>query len=131
LTGTSSKGKLAPRLAAKVGRYAHARQFKRMRKALRQLRGHAGRIRRDLRRHLQDIPEGALRDRVLEALWRVGRLLEQTPKSKHKIYSLQEPEVDFISKGQKRVRLKHQGQPRHDHRRGIRRRCPQLSRQPL
>ena len=42
----------------------------------------------------QDIPEGALRGRVLEALWLVGRLLEQTPKSKNKIYALHEPEVD-------------------------------------
>ena len=99
-----SYARLAPRLAARVGHYAHARQFNRMRKALRQLKGYAGRIRRDLRRHLQDIPEGALRDRVLEALWLVGRLLEQTPKSKGKIYSLHEPEVDCISKGKARVR---------------------------
>ena len=96
--------RLAPRLAAQVGRYAHARQFKRMRKALRQLKGYVGRVRRDLRRHLQDIPEGALRGRVLEALWLVGRLLEQTPKSKNKIYALHEPEVDCISKGKARVR---------------------------
>ena len=99
-----SYARLAPRLAAQVGRYAHARQFKRMRKALRQLKGYVGRVRRDLRRHLQDIPEGALHDRVLEALWLVGRMLEQTPKSKGKIYSLHEPEVDCISKGKARVR---------------------------
>ena len=99
-----SYARLAPRLAVQVGRYAHARQFKRMRKALRQLKGYVGRVRRDLRRYLQDIPEGALRGRVLEALWLVGRLLEQTPKSKNKIYSLHEPEVDCISKGKARVR---------------------------
>nr|ACX33133.1 transposase [Paracoccus haeundaensis] len=99
-----SYARLAPRLAAQVGRYAHARQFKRMRKALRQLKGYVGRVRRDLRRYLQDIPEGALRGRVLEALWLVGRLLEQTPKSKNKIYALHEPEVDCISKGKARVR---------------------------
>jgi IS5 family transposase len=33
-----SYARLAPRLAVKVGRYAHARQFKRMRKALRKRR---------------------------------------------------------------------------------------------
>ena len=99
-----SYARLAPRLAVQVGRYAHARQFKRMRKALRQLKGYVGRVRRDLRRYLQDIPEGALRGRVLEALWLVGRLLEQTPKSKNKIYALHEPEVDCISKGKARVR---------------------------
>lgn len=101
-----SYARLAPRLAIQVGRYAHARQFKRMRKALRQLKGYVGRVRRDLRRHLQDIPDGPLRGRVLEALWLVGRLLEQTPKSKNKIYALHEPEVDCISKGKARVRYK-------------------------
>ena len=99
-----SYARLAPRLALQVGRYAHARQFKRMRKALRQLKGYVGRVRRDLRRHLQDIPEGPLRQKVLEALWLVGRLLEQTPKSKNKLYSLHEPEVDCISKGKARIR---------------------------
>ena len=34
-----SCARLAPRLALQVGRYAHAKQFKRMRKALRRLRG--------------------------------------------------------------------------------------------
>ncbi len=82
------------RLAAQVGRYAHARQFK----------GYTGRIRRDLRRHLQDIPEAALRDRVLEALWRVGRLPGQIPKSRGKIHALHEPEVDCIAKGKARAR---------------------------
>ena len=99
-----SYARLAPRLAAQVGRYAHARQFKRMRKALRQLKGYVGRVRRDLRRHLQDIPEGPLRDKALDTLWLVGRLLEQGPKSKDKLYSLHEPEVDCISKGKARVR---------------------------
>ena len=67
-------------------------------------KGYTGRVRRDLRRHLQEIPQGPLRDRVLDALWLVGRLLEQGPKSKDKIYSLHEPEVDCISKGKARVR---------------------------
>lgn len=99
-----SYARLAPRLAAQVGRYAHARQFKRMRKALRQLKGYAGRVRRDLRRHLQEIPAGLLREKVLDALWLTGRLLEQGPKTKGKIHSLHEPEVDCISKGKARVR---------------------------
>ena len=47
-----SYARLAPRLALQVGRYAHARQFKRMRKALKKLKGYTGRILRDLRRHL-------------------------------------------------------------------------------
>ncbi|GHE00870.1 IS5 family transposase [Allgaiera indica] len=99
-----SYNRLAPRLAMQVGRYAHARQFRRMRKALRKLKGYTGRVMRDLRRHLDEIPDGALRDRVLEALWLVSRLLHQGPKSQGKIYALHEPEVDCISKGKARVR---------------------------
>jgi len=47
---------VGPGLALQVGRYAHARQFKRMRKALKKPKGHTGRVMRDLRRHVQDIP---------------------------------------------------------------------------
>ena len=55
--------RLAPRLALQAGRYAHARQFKRMRKALKKLKCYTGRVMRELRRHLQDIPEGMRPDR--------------------------------------------------------------------
>jgi IS5 family transposase len=94
----------APRLAQQIGRYAHARQFKRMRKALRTLRGYAGRVMRDIRRRLDAIPEGAMRDGVAEMLARVSKLLHQAQKAKGKIYALHEPEVDCISKGKARVR---------------------------
>ena len=63
-----SYARLAPRLALQVGRYAHAKQFKRMRKALKKLKGYTGRVMRDLRRHLDDIPEGGLRDRIIAKL---------------------------------------------------------------
>ena len=96
--------RLAPPLAMQVGRYAHAKQFRRMRKALKKLKGYTGRVLRDLRRQLQDIPEGTFRERVLDKLWLIGRLLQQTPKSHGKIYALHEPEVDCISKGKARVR---------------------------
>ncbi len=96
--------RLAPRLSMQTGRYAHARQFKRMRKALKQLKGYTGRVLRDLRRQLDAIPEGPLRERVLDTLVLVGRLLHQGPKSRGKIYALHEPEVDCISKGKARKR---------------------------
>ena len=99
-----SYARLAPRLAAQVGRYAHAKQFRRMRKALRTLKGYTGRVLRDLRRQLSEIPEGPFRERVLDRLVLVSRLLRQTPKSTGKIYALHEPEVDCISKGKARVR---------------------------
>lgn len=99
-----SYARLAPRLALQAGRYAHARQFRRMRKALRRLKGYVGRIRRDIRARLGSIPEGPLRERILDALALTGRLLQQGPKDKGKLYSLHEPDVDCISKGKARVR---------------------------
>ena len=59
---------------------------------------------RDLRRQLDAIPEGPLRERVLDTLVLVGRLLHQGPKSRAKIYALHEPEIDCISKGKARKR---------------------------
>ncbi len=99
-----SYARLAPRLALQVGRYAHAKQFKRMRKALKKLKGYTGRVMRDLRRHLDDIPEGGLRDRIIAKLALVSQLLHQQPKGSDKLYALHEPEVDCISKGKARVR---------------------------
>lgn len=93
-----------PGLAAQIGRYAHARQFKRMRKSLRTLKGYTGRVLRDIRRQLESIPAGEYRERVLDMLVLVSRLLQQTPKSPGKIYALHEPDVDCISKGKARVR---------------------------
>jgi len=96
--------RLAPQLALQVGRYAHARQFRRMRKALRKLKGYTGRVMRDLRRNLADIPTGPLRDRIAAKLALVSQLLHQQPRGSNKIYALHEPEGDCISKGKARVR---------------------------
>ena len=59
---------------------------------------------RDLRRHLQDIPDSALRDRGIGKLAVVSQLLHQEPKGRDKIDALHEPEVDCISSGKARVR---------------------------
>jgi len=104
-----SYARLAPRLALQVGRYAHAKQFKRMRKALKRLKAYTGLVMRDLRRHLQDIPGGGLRDRIIAKLALVSQLLHQQPKGANKIYALHEPEVDCISKGKARVRYEFGG----------------------
>jgi transposase, IS5 family len=94
----------APRLAARAGRLAHARQFRRMRKALRTLKGYTGRVLRDTRRKIGAVAEGPLRTQMLDRLDLVARLLRQTPKSRNKIYALHEPAVDCIAKGKARVR---------------------------
>jgi IS5 family transposase len=59
---------------------------------------------RDLRRQLDDIPGGTLRDQIIAKLALVSQLLHQQPKGGDKIYALHEPEVDCISKGKARVR---------------------------
>jgi IS5 family transposase len=75
-----------------------------MRKALKRLKGYTGRVMRDLRRHLLDIPAGGLRDQITAKLALVSQLLHQQPKGPAKIYALREPDVDCISKGKARVR---------------------------
>ena len=96
--------RLAPRRSLQAGRYAHAKQFGRMLKALKKWKGYTGRVMRDLPRHLDDLPAGALRERVLDKLAPVSHLLHQAPKGGDKIYALHAPEVDCISKGKARVR---------------------------
>jgi IS5 family transposase len=72
--------RLAPRLAAQVGRTAHAKQFRRLRKALRTLKGTTGRVLRDLRRQLKELPAGPLRERGLDTLVLVSRGLAPDAK---------------------------------------------------
>jgi len=77
-----------------AGRYAHAKQFKRMRRQLRKLRTYVGRMIRDIRRKTKDMGEG-----LTTLLERADRIRSQQPKDKHKLYSLHEPDVQCISKG--------------------------------
>jgi len=92
----------APRLAVQVGRYAHAKQYKRMRRALRSLRSRVGRVHRDVQRQLHKLPEQA-RPKVQELLQRTGRILTQGAKDKNKLYALHAPEVECIAKGKARM----------------------------
>lgn len=92
----------APRLATQIGRYAHARQFRRMRKALRTLRGRVGRVWRDINRQ-RDKVEGIARTRLDELMSMVRRLLDQRPQDKNKLYALHAPEVECIAKGKART----------------------------
>ncbi|ABM36708.1 IS5 family transposase [Polaromonas naphthalenivorans] len=92
----------APRMAAQIGRYAHARQFKRMRKALKALRSRVGRVYREVIRKLHELPEPARR-KAQELLHRVSRILTQQPRDKRKLYALHAPEAECISKGKART----------------------------
>ncbi|MCA1775820.1 MAG: IS5 family transposase [Loktanella sp.] len=99
ITLRQNYNRLGPRLCGKVGRYAHARQFKRMRKALRRLKGYTGRVLRDIERQMDKVADGPLKARITETTALVNRLLAQKPKDRKKLYSLHEPAVDCISKG--------------------------------
>ena len=77
-----------------AGRYAHAKQFKRMHRRLRKLRTYVGRMIRDIRRKTTDMDEG-----LAVLLDRAERIRNQQPRDKNKLYSLHEPDVQCISKG--------------------------------
>ena len=68
--------RVAPRLAAQVGRYAHAKQFKRMKQAMRTLSTRVGRIQREVTRQLASLPAQA-QAKVSDLLARTGRILAQ------------------------------------------------------
>ena len=69
-----------------VSRYAHAKQFKRMRRKLKKLRTWLGRVIRDLRRKVPH-PDVSL----LSLLELYERLHAQQKHDKKKLYSLHEP----------------------------------------
>ena len=94
--------RVAPRLAAQIGRYVHAKQFKRMKKAVRTLRTRVGRVHREMQRQLHLLPEVA-KAKVQDLLQRTGRILTQRTKDKNKLYALHAPEVECISKGKART----------------------------
>lgn len=94
--------RVAPRLAAQIGRYAHAKQFKRMRRAVRTLRSRVGRVHRDVQRQLDRLPEAA-RAEVEQLLGRTERILTQRTKDRNKLYALHAPEVECIAKGKART----------------------------
>lgn len=86
--------RVAKRAALKASRYAHAKQFKRMRRQLRKLRTWLGRVIRDVHRKAPR-PDVALEELLLLC----ERLHTQQQNDRNKLYSLHEPEVKCISKG--------------------------------
>lgn len=92
-----SHTRLAKKAAVKVGRYAHAKQFKRMRRALKRLKTYLGRVFRDVSRKIAG--DTLLEVRFARLLGLVERLLAQKRGDKNKLYSLHAPEVVCIAKG--------------------------------
>ncbi len=90
----------APRLATQVARYAHARQYRRMRAVLKTQRTILGRVWRDMQRKLNGDQRHL--EVVKATLTKVQRLLTQQRTDKNKLYSLHAPEVECIAKGKVR-----------------------------
>jgi IS5 family transposase len=88
-------------LRRKAGGYAHARQFKRLRRVLRRQRTILGSLLREVRRKLHLVDQDA--QRRLE-LWleRAERIHSQKRNDKNKLYALHAPEVECLSKGKAR-----------------------------
>lgn len=86
--------RVGKRASVKAGRYAHAKQFKRMRRQVRKLRTYVGRLIRDIQRK---VTHGD--DALTTLLSHCQRLVDQQPTDSNKLYSLHEPEARCISKG--------------------------------
>ena len=87
-----------PTLRRRAAGYAHAKQFKRLRRILRRQRTILGRLLRDVQR------KGDAGQQTVLSPWlgRIERLQRQTPKDQSKLYALHAPEVECIGKGKAR-----------------------------
>jgi IS5 family transposase len=94
--------RVAKRAALMAGRYAHAKQFKRMNRELRFLRTRLGRLIRDIRR--KTAHHGALQETFAIPLTRADQVHRQRQRQRGwKLYSLHAPEVECIGKGKARA----------------------------
>jgi len=94
--------RVAKRATIMVGRYTHAHQFKRARRALKFLRTRLGRVIRDIGRRIGG--EAALEDRFRPLLQLARRVRFQDHRQRGpKVYSLHAPEVECIGQGKARA----------------------------
>ena len=97
-----SYARLAKRAAMMAGRYAHAKQFKRMNRQIKFLRTRLGRVVRDIRRKIDD-NEG-LQTTFAAALGRASQIRRQKQRQRGwKLYSWHAPETECIGKGKARA----------------------------
>ena len=88
--------RVATNCAIKVGRYGHAKQFKRLGKKVKELKNYLGRVVRDIERKVGT-------DQVFQDLLEKSRrLLSQGKHTSKKLYSLHAPEAECIAKGKAR-----------------------------
>lgn len=97
-------------LRRKAGGYAHAKQFKRLRRTVKRQRTILGALMRNARRGLESISQGVAGHEptalgisdLLMWLERAERIRTQQRHSKNKLYALHAPEVECIGKGKAR-----------------------------
>ena len=91
-------------LRRKAGGYAHAKQFRRLRKTVKRQRTILGSVLREIQRKLgsanTEFPATIARLQTL--MVRAERIRTQQPKDKNKLYALHAPEVECIGKGKAR-----------------------------
>ena len=93
-------------LSRQAGRYAHARQFQRMRRAIKRQRTIVGRLQREIDRKASALGQ-AVRQALDGALSKAARIAAQSGQRKavdgqRKLYAWHAPEVECISKGKAR-----------------------------
>ena len=98
-------------LRRKAGGYAHAKQFKRLKKAVKRQRTILGVVMREVQRKLEAMkpsetttPTASGRNALATLLERAERIRTQKLSDKNKLYALHAPEVECISKGKARKR---------------------------
>jgi IS5 family transposase len=90
--------RVAKKAAMMAGRYAHAKQFKRMNRQIKFLRTRLGRIIRDIARKIED--DEMLQDIFAVPLGRASQIRRQKQRQRgSKIYSWHAPETECIGKG--------------------------------
>ena len=93
-------------LTRKASGYAHAKQFRRMRKPINRQRTIVGRLAREIERQITPWGE-ALKNVLAEALNKARRIMEQTKNRKlkgaAKLYSWHAPETECLAKGKART----------------------------
>lgn len=93
-------------LRRRAGGYAHAKQFRRLKKVVKRQRTTLGIVMREVRRKLEAPTFAALNAKALSDLtmWleRAERIRTQQTKDKNKLYALHAPEVECIGKGKAR-----------------------------
>jgi IS5 family transposase len=90
-------------LSHRAGRYAHAKQFKRMRKAIKRQRTIVNKLMRIMERQLGNLTSAA-KDLINAAMAKAARIVAQSKdrKTKNKLYSWHAEEAECISKGKAR-----------------------------